>query len=277
MSAELPTGEVIGGAPAAGAAGAARTPIVGGNPGWAGERGDFSHLSEADIRGDSYVGRRPLDGGVGGAVCSMPYQLAAKEPDAPLFEGPYAERAQKIIARYPDKRGALLPLLNLAEEVRGYVDPAAMARVAEILGLAPAYVRGVATFYTMYNRQPVGRYLVQVCTNVACNLCGGDEVLQAFLEHLDVEPGVTTADGNFTVMEVECLGACGFPVAVQINSRYFENVTPEDVPAIVAGLVAGEDSSDAADGSGAAGADAAGRAPRRAGAGSSSGAPADEA
>ncbi|HEU4648506.1 MAG TPA: NAD(P)H-dependent oxidoreductase subunit E [Gemmatimonadales bacterium] len=278
MSAELPTGEVITGPAAPAGPSGARTPLVGGNPGWAGERGEFAHLSEADIRGDSYVGRRPLDGGVGGAVCSMPYELAAKDPDAPLFEGPYAERVQKIIARYPDKQGALLPLLNLAEEVRGYVSPDAMARVAEILGLAPAYVRGVATFYSMYNRQPVGRYLVQVCTNVACNLCGGDEVMEAFLEHLDVEPGVTTADGTFTVMEVECLGACGFPVAVQINSRYFENVTPEDVPAIVAGLTSGEDSSDAADGLGAAaGGEPTGRARPRAGSSPGSGAPADEA
>jgi NADH:ubiquinone oxidoreductase subunit E len=106
--------------------------------------------------------------------------------------------------------------------------------VADLLGLSDAYVRGVATFYTMYNKRAVGRFLIQVCTNISCNLCGGDEVLAAFLEHTGTELGETSQDGLFTVMEVECLAACGFPTAVQINSRYYENVTPEDVPAILA-------------------------------------------
>jgi len=224
------------------------TPLVGGNPGWAGERGDFPHLTEADIRGDGYVGHRAPDGGVGGAVSSMPYMLAEKNPGAPLFDGPYAERLQKILARYPDRMGALHPVLNMAEELHGHLTPEALARVAEILGLAPAYVRGMATFYSMYNRGPVGRYFIQVCTNVACNLCGGDAVLQAFLDETGTEPGQTTPDGLFTVMEVECLGACGFPTAVQVNSRYFENVDPGDVPEILRQLRAGEHSTDAADG-----------------------------
>jgi NADH:ubiquinone oxidoreductase subunit E len=129
--------------------------------------------------------------------------------------------------------------------VHGYLAPEDMGRVAGILGLSAAYVRGVATFYTMYNRRPVGRYLIQVCTNVACNLCGADDVLESFLEHTGTEPGELSADGAFTVMEAECLGACGFPTAVQINARYFENVTAEDVPAIVVRL-----QSELADGNG---------------------------
>lgn len=224
------------------------TPLVGGNPGWAGERGDFPQLSEADIRGSAYVGRRSPDGGVGGAVSSMPYMLPEKDPNAPLFEGPYAERLQKILARYPDRRGALHPVLNMAEEIRGHLTPDALARVAEILGLSPAYVRGMATFYSMYNRRPVGTYFVQVCTNVSCNLCGGEDVLEAFLKETGTEPGELSGDGLFTVMEVECLGACGFPTAVQVNSRYFENVVAADVPDIVRGLRAGEHSTNAADG-----------------------------
>ncbi len=92
-------------------------------------------------------------------------------------------------------------------------------------------MRGVATFYTMYNKAPVGDYLIQVCTNVACNLCGADEVMEAFLEATATEPGEISTNGMCTVIEAECLGACGFPTAVQINERYFENVTPEDVPA----------------------------------------------
>ncbi len=237
------------------------TPLVGGNPGWAGERGEFAHLSEADIRGDSYVGQRAPDGGVGGAVSSMPYMRAEKDPAAPLFEGPYAERLDKILARYPNRQAALHPVLNMAEEVRGHLSPEALARVAEILGLSPAYVRGMATFYSMYNRRPVGRYFIQVCTNVPCNICGGDDVLQAFLEATGTEPGETTDDGLFTIMAVECLGACGFPTAVQVNSRYFENVAPADVPDILAQLRAGQHSTDAADGAfgpGSAGGDAGG-------------------
>ena len=108
-----------------------------------------------------------------------------------------------------------------------------MDQVAKLLDLPDAYVRGVTTFYTMYNKQPVGRFLVQVCTNISCNLCGADEVLAAFLRYTDTELGETSTDGDFTVVEAECLAACGFPTCVQINSRYYENVNPDDVPAIL--------------------------------------------
>jgi NADH-quinone oxidoreductase E subunit len=202
------------------------------NPGWAGNSGDFD-LTEAQIRGTDYVGERPLDGGHPSVAGTYPYMLRKKDPEAPLFEGPYKDRFEKILTRYPDRQGALLPVLNLAQELRGHVSPETMAEVAGLLGLSDAYVRGVATFYTMYNKRPVGRFLIQVCTNISCNLCGGDEVLAAFLEHTGTELGETSHDGLFTVMEVECLAACGFPTAVQINSRYFENVTPEDVPALL--------------------------------------------
>ena len=102
----------------------------------------------------------------------------------------------------------------------------------ELLDLAPAYVRGVATFYTMYNKRPVGRFLVQVCTNISCNLCGADEVMDAFLRYSNTEPGETSEDGDFTVMEAECLAGCGFPTCVQINSRYYENVKAGDIPSL---------------------------------------------
>lgn len=205
------------------------------NPGWAGNTGTFD-LTEDQVRGDDYVGVRALEGGHAAAASSYPYMLARKDPDAPLFEGPYETRFEKILSRYPDRRAALLPVLNLAEEVRGHVSPETMEEVADLLELPPAYVRGVTTFYTMYNKQPVGRWLIQVCTNISCNLCGADEVLEAFLEHTGTELGETSADGDFTVLEVECLAACGFPTCVQINSRYFENVTPDDVPEILSRL-----------------------------------------
>ena len=202
------------------------------NPGFAGDVGDFD-LTEEQVRGDDYVGTRPLDGGHASVAGTFPYMLPVKQPEAPLFEGPYKERLEKIRTRYPEARAALLPALNLAQEIRGHVSPETMDRLAEILDLPSAYVRGVATFYTMYNKRPVGRFLVQVCTNISCSLCGADEVYRAFLEATGTEPGETSEDGEFTVMEVECLAACGFPTAIQINSRYYENVTPADVPALI--------------------------------------------
>jgi NADH-quinone oxidoreductase E subunit len=209
-----------------------RTPVLG-NPGFAGESGDFGHLTEADIRGTTYVGVRPAEGGHPGGACSYPFQVIARDPDGALFEGAYRERLDKILSRYPNRQGALLPTLALAQEIRGHLSADSMAQVAEALDLSPTYVRGVATFYTMYNKRPVGDYLIQVCTNVACNLCGADDVLDAFLDATGMEQGEITDDGLFTVMEAECLGACGFPTAVQVNERYYENIEPSHVAALL--------------------------------------------
>jgi NADH-quinone oxidoreductase E subunit len=202
------------------------------NPGWAGNTGEFD-LTEAQVRGDEYVGRRPPEGGHASGASTYPYMLAQKDPEAPLFEGPYEERFEKIRSRYPDARSALLPALGMAQELRGHLSSETMDQVAGLLDLSPAYVRGVATFYTMYNKRPVGRFLIQVCTNISCGICGGDEVLQAFLNNTGTELGETSKDGNFTVIEAECLAGCGFPTTVQINSRYYENVMPKDVPEIL--------------------------------------------
>jgi NADH-quinone oxidoreductase E subunit len=205
------------------------------NPGWAGETGEFD-LTEAEVRGIGYVGSQPLEGWEKGGVGAYPYQRAERDPSAVLFQGPYKARLETILGRYPNKRAALLPVLNLAQEIRGHLSQQTMDAVAEVVGEAPATVRGVATFYTMYNKRPVGRHLIQVCTNVSCNLCGGHDVFKAFLEHTGTEPGAISEDGEFTVIEAECLGACGFPTAVQINNRYFENVEPEQVPEILTRL-----------------------------------------
>lgn len=208
------------------------------NPGWAGNTGEFGHLTEDQVRGRDYVGQRPPEGGHPSGVSTYPYMLAEKNPEAPLLEGPYKERFQKIRGRYPDARSALLPVLGMAQEIRGHLTPETMDEVAGILDLSPAYVRGVATFYTMYNKRPVGRFLIQVCTGVSCNLCGGEDVAQAFLNNTGTELGETSEDGLFTVTEVECLAGCGFPTTVQINSVYYENVTPKDVPEILERLKA---------------------------------------
>ena len=207
------------------------------NPGWAGETGEFD-LTESQVRGTDYVGTQPAEGWDHGGVNAVPYQRAERDTETALFAGPYAERLEKILGRYPNKRAALLPVLNLAQEIRGHLSQEAMEAVAGALDLEPATVRGVATFYTMYNKRPVGRHLIQVCTNVACNLCGGHEVFEAFLEHTGTEAGQISEDGEFTVIEAECLGACGFPTVVQINNRYFEDVEPGHVPDILARLKA---------------------------------------
>jgi NADH-quinone oxidoreductase E subunit len=208
------------------------------NPGWAGNTGEFGHLTEEQVRGEGYVGKRPTEGGHASGASTYPYMLADKAPDAPLMEGPYKERLDKIRSRYPDARSALLPCLGIAQEIRGHLSAETMDEVAGILELSPAYVRGVATFYTMYNKRPVGRFLIQVCTGISCNLKGGEEVAQAFMNNTGTELGETSEDGLFTVVEAECLAACGFPTTVQINSTYYENVMPKDVPEILERLKA---------------------------------------
>lgn len=205
------------------------------NPGFAGNTGEFD-LDEGQVRGDDFVGLRALEGGHAATAASYPYMKVQKDPSAPLFEGPFKIRFDKILSRYPNQRAALIPTLNLAQEIRGHVSPETMDEVAALLQLSEAYVRGVATFYTMYNKRPVGRFLIQVCTNISCNLCGAEEVLQAFLEHTSTELGQTSSEGDFTVVEAECLAACGFPTCVQINSRYYEDVTAEKVPELLARL-----------------------------------------
>src|SRR5207249_4078993 len=109
-----------------------------------------------------------------------------------------------------------------------------MAEVAEVLGLTPAYVKGVVTFYTMYHQHPVGKHFVQVCTTSPCNICGAEDVVKAFLDATGAkELGATSPDGKWTVIEVECLGACGFATPVLVNDDFLESVTPDRVPEIV--------------------------------------------
>jgi NADH-quinone oxidoreductase E subunit len=164
---------------------------------------------------------------------AQPSQRAEKNPDAPLFEGAYKERFDGILTRYPNKRAALLPVLHMAQEIRGWISPETMGRVAELLDLTPAYVRSVASFYTMFALRPVGRYLIQVCVGIGCDLCGAEEVTERFLELTKTRIGETSDDGMYTVVEVECLGACAFPTVVQVNDEVYENVKAEDVEGLL--------------------------------------------
>jgi len=159
-------------------------------------------------------------------------------PYAPVFAGgPARAELDELLTRYPTKMAALLPALWIVQRERGWVSDAAMAEVSALLDLTPAYVKGVVTFYTMYHQHPVGRYFIQVCTTTPCHVCGAEGVVDAFLQHTGCgELGVTSADGRYTVIEVECLGACGFATPVMINERFLESVTPARVPEILAAL-----------------------------------------
>jgi NADH-quinone oxidoreductase E subunit len=177
-------------------------------------------------------------------VSAQAFQVADRRPVEDLFgdeEG--RDRLEKAISRYPEKKAALLPMLAYAQERNGWISPASMEQIAGALELTPAYVRSVATFYTMYNKHPTGRHIIQVCTCTACHVCGADDVFEAFLEATGTRPGEASDDGRYMVMEAECLGACGFATAVQVNDRYFENVTTDSVGDVLAALDdgAGED------------------------------------
>jgi NADH-quinone oxidoreductase E subunit len=154
-----------------------------------------------------------------------------------VFLGPARRELDEILTRYPTKMAALLPALWIVQRERGWVSSDAMAEVAEVLGLTPAYVKGVVTFYTMYHQHPVGRYFVQVCTTSPCLACGADETVAAFLDQTGCrELGLTSPDGKYTVIEVECLGACGFASPVMINEEFIESVTADKVPGLLAEL-----------------------------------------
>ncbi len=155
----------------------------------------------------------------------------------PVFTGERRKQLDELLTRYPNKMAGLLPALWIAQEVQGWVSDAAMEEIAGLLELTPAYVKGVVTFYTMYHQHPVGRHFVQVCTTSPCAVSGAEEVAKAFLKHTGCgELGVTSPDGKYTVIEVECLGACGFATPVMINADFIESVTPERVPEILAKL-----------------------------------------
>jgi NADH-quinone oxidoreductase subunit E len=147
--------------------------------------------------------------------------------------------AREIISRYPQPRSALIPLLHLAQEQDGYVAEDAMEHIAELVGITPAEVLGTCSFYEMFKREPVGRYLVNVCTNISCLLLGGEELLGHLESRLGVRPGSTTPDGLFTLEDVECIAACTEAPCLQVNYRYFGKVTTEAADALIEDLRAG--------------------------------------
>jgi NADH-quinone oxidoreductase subunit E len=148
--------------------------------------------------------------------------------------------AREIIARYPNSRSALLPLLHLVQSEDGYITPAGIAFCGDLLELTPAEVTAVSTFYSMYRRQPTGDFLVGVCTNTLCAVMGGDAILADLVDHLGVSPGGTTADGSITLEHLECNAACDFAPVVMVNWEFFDNQTPDSSRALVDSLRSGE-------------------------------------
>lgn len=146
------------------------------------------------------------------------------------------DRAKVILEQYPEKRSAVLPLLYIASLEHEYVSDDAMREVADLVGITPAQVQSVASFYTMFKREPVGKYLVSVCTSISCHLLDGESVLDAVEGASGVAHGDTGGDGMFSVEHVECIGACGGAVAVQVNYETVEGVTPDKAEALIAWL-----------------------------------------
>ncbi|MCD7444408.1 NADH-quinone oxidoreductase subunit NuoE [Streptomyces lincolnensis] len=169
--------------------------------------------------------------------------LGMPELPAPAYPDDVRTRletdAREIIARYPDSRSALLPLLHLVQSEEGHVTRTGMRFCADVLGLTTAEVTAVATFYTMYRRRPSGDYQVGVCTNTLCAVMGGDAIFEELQEHLGVGNGETTDDGKITLEHIECNAACDFAPVVMVNWEFFDNQDPASAKRLVDDLRAG--------------------------------------
>jgi NADH-quinone oxidoreductase subunit E len=152
------------------------------------------------------------------------------------FSAEQLAEVRRLQERYPDRRGALLPVLHMAQETFGHVSLEVEAYLAGLFGLAPAHVHEVVTFYTLFFQQPSGRHVVAVCHNLSCHLAGAPDILAHVKARLGIEPGETTEDGRITFQAVECLCACEAAPMAQVDDRYELNLTPEKVDRILEGL-----------------------------------------
>lgn len=157
----------------------------------------------------------------------------------PRFTAENTILAKEIIGRYPLPKSALIPLLHLAQEQDGHVTEAAMEHIAELCGVTPAEVLGTCSFYEMFKLEPVGKYLVNVCTNISCMLLGGEELLHHLEGSLGIRPGSTTADGMFTLEDVECIAACTEAPCLTVNYRYFHKISNDEADKLIDDLRAG--------------------------------------
>ncbi len=153
------------------------------------------------------------------------------------FNDENKKKFDAILARYPEKQAAMLPALWLAQEQNEWISPEAMEYVASLLGLTPAKVYEVASFYTMFNLEPIGKYHFQVCRTLSCQLCGSEDITKYLKEKLGIQKlGDKSQDGRFTLSEVECLGSCGTAPMLQLNDDYHEDLTPQKLDELIASL-----------------------------------------
>jgi NADH-quinone oxidoreductase E subunit len=145
-------------------------------------------------------------------------------------------KAEEIRKRYPVAQAALLPVLWIAQEQEGWISEEMMRYVGKLLDLPFGHVLGVVTFYSMYNSRKLGKYHIEVCTNVSCMLRGSDKILETIEHRCGVKPGQTSADGKWTVSEVECMGACGGAPMLSIGEEHYENLTPDKTEKILSSL-----------------------------------------
>jgi NADH-quinone oxidoreductase subunit E len=158
------------------------------------------------------------------------------EEEIQSFSPEVEAEIDRHIAKYPVKRSAILPIMFIVQRERGYLDAAGIAYIARRLDLTITDVWEVATFYTMINLKPVGKYHIQVCRTLSCQLLGAEKIVEHISKRLGIKPGETTPDGRFTLSWVECLGSCGTAPAMQIGFDYYENLTPEKVDEILDSL-----------------------------------------
>jgi len=162
---------------------------------------------------------------------------APESPDVPRLTDSMKEAlTSRIIPRYPVKRAALLPALHMVQHEFGWISRTAMEDIASFLGISPSEVLDTVSFYEEYRLAPRGKYLLQVCRSLACEICGGREMLDHLKNRLGIEPGQTTADGRFTLVEVECLGACDGAPAMLCNDVLYENLTAEKLDSLLSNL-----------------------------------------
>jgi NADH-quinone oxidoreductase E subunit len=153
-----------------------------------------------------------------------------------MFGPDFEKKVDAVIARYPEPKAALLPILWMVQRQKGWVDLESEQWVAQRLGVSPAHVHGVVTFYTMFKQKSSGKYHIQVCTTLSCMLRGSDELVGHLQKKLGIKPGETTPDGKFSLVKVECLGSCGTAPMLQLNDDYHENLTLEAVDRLLDSL-----------------------------------------
>ena len=149
------------------------------------------------------------------------------------FDAPRSRRFKALVHQYPDRRSLALPLLHMAQEQEGYLSRDVLVALAEMLKISPAELLDTVSFYTMFNLEPKGKYLLQVCQTLSCSLAGADQVVDHIGAKFNLRPGETTTDGRFSLLKVECLGSCGTAPVVQINDDYYEKMTVDKVDRVL--------------------------------------------